>query len=373
MRDKRPVDELSIEELERILAIKRRAARQEQIARMHRDGRLVGAGNGRGGAVPSDHELPVERPIQVYPQTPPPDSALTGPPVNVPAPVPESALIPAESRALTHDESGVPQFEEGDAYTETEFAPRPVNKKAQRKLIDRVLIFVEVAAVIGIVMIALNLVGAIGALERETAEAQALADAQRRAGQPTLAPTPELRMENYVLPGGHTSPTEPGGAQFNYAEVPEHLLPVVQSQWIAPVVSRPQVTNETALRLNIPALDNFNQTIVQGVDWNSLMQGVGQLPNDTHPGDPNGNVVLAAHNDIYGELFRDLDQLQPGDEFHIETATQLYSYRVTEIRVVEPHEVWVLEARGAATATLISCYPYQVNDQRIIVFADRIT
>jgi LPXTG-site transpeptidase (sortase) family protein len=28
---------------------------------------------------------------------------------------------------------------------------------------------------------------------------------------------------------------------------------------------------------------------------------------------------------------------------------------------------------GRTLATLISCYPYQVNNQRIVVFADRIS
>ena len=41
MRDKRPVDELSVEELERILAIKRREERQQSMARMQRTGRVI--------------------------------------------------------------------------------------------------------------------------------------------------------------------------------------------------------------------------------------------------------------------------------------------------------------------------------------------
>ena len=43
MRDKRPVDELSIEELERILAIKKREERQKRLSRMQREGRMVEA------------------------------------------------------------------------------------------------------------------------------------------------------------------------------------------------------------------------------------------------------------------------------------------------------------------------------------------
>jgi sortase A len=43
---------------------------------------------------------------------------------------------------------------------------------------------------------------------------------------------------------------------------------------------------------------------------------------------------------------------------------------VRELRVVEPTDVWVLEPTEHASATLISCYPYLVNNKRIIIFAD---
>jgi sortase A len=234
-----------------------------------------------------------------------------------------------------------------------------------------VLIAIEAAAVIGLVVIGANLFGAVRSLERETASAQALADEQRRLGVPTIAPTPSLRMESYVLPGGHTI-SDSGSVEFNYNEVPSHLLPLVESQWIRPVAARPQATDETALALVVPAL-NLNQTIVQGVDWEALKQGVGQLVNGVDPGDDVGNLVLAAHNDVYGETFRYLDQLSAGDNFQIQTRSTVYTYVVTDVLFVDPDDVDVLANRSGATATLISCYPYRVNTQRIVVFADRIT
>jgi sortase A len=136
------------------------------------------------------------------------------------------------------------------------------------------------------------------------------------------------------------------------------------------VVSRPQTTSETALSLLVPRL-NLDQSIVQGVDWEALKLGVGQLPNGTNPGDETGNVVLAAHNDVYGQLFRHLDQMQPGDQFQIQTQSGAFTYVVTNVFTTTPDDVSVLANRGGATATLISCYPYQVNTERIIVYADR--
>ncbi len=174
-----------------------------------------------------------------------------------------------------------------------------------------------------------------------------------------------------MLPGGHTFDANGGAPQFNYNEIPASLYARVQSEWIQPVLNRPAPTSETALVLIVPKL-NLNGTIVQGVDWEALKQGVGQVPNGVNPGDDYGNVAFAAHNDIYGKLFQHLDQLQPGDTFQIQTQSTVYTYTVTEQRIVAPNDVTVLANRQGATATLISCYPYQVDDHRIVIFADRV-
>jgi sortase A len=47
-----------------------------------------------------------------------------------------------------------------------------------------------------------------------------------------------------------------------------------------------------------------------------------------------------------------------------------YTYRVTGFRIVEPTEVSVMEATVRPTLTLVSCYPYLVDTQRIVVFAE---
>jgi sortase A len=125
---------------------------------------------------------------------------------------------------------------------------------------------------------------------------------------------------------------------------------------------------EQARRLQIPAL-NLDKPIVQGDDWEQLKKGVGQHIGSGLPGQP-GNIVLSAHNDIYGEIFRHLDKLTAGDEVVISTERRSYTYIVRDLDVVEPTEVSVMAATDHASATLISCYPYLVNNKRVVVFAD---
>jgi sortase A len=348
MRDKRPVDELSIEELERILAIRRREARQHNLQRMHQSGRMV-----QGDLVMYDDE---------------PSAIIAAKPAET-VRVSATPRLPASDSLEFATDDGVIIDTDVQVIYDDDDAPASVKGK-RSKWYDRALIGVEVAAVLCVAFIGLNMMLAIRNLETETASAQAQADEIRRAGIPTIAPTPSLRAENYVLPGGHTI-TDDGAVRFNYDEVPEHLLPLVESQWIQPVVFRPPVTAETAVSVTIPRLQ-LNQTIVQGVDWEALKQGVGQLLNGVDPSQDEGNVVLAAHNDVYGELFRYLPDMQIGDEFQIQTQNASYTYVVTEVFLTHPNDVSVMNNRDGATATLISCYPYQVNDQRVIVYADRV-
>lgn len=344
MRDKRPVDELSVEELERILAIRKREERQSKLQRMRRAGRIVEP----PAAAPAASSAPI-KPTAALPI--PPDPLITAP-----------AVPPAP---LTRD--AAPRFED-----EADFGGAPVQQRQfWRSFMNQSLLLIEVAAVAGLIFLGYQMFLSINNLRRETASAVALADEQRRATMPTLAPTPQIRLSEIVLPGGHIF-TASGEVQFNYAEIPEALRGLVETEILRPVISRPQPTRETALELNIPKL-NIETTIVQGTDWEALKLGVGQFQNGVNPSDAEGNLVLSGHNDIYGEHFRYLDQLKPGDEFYVRTETQIHTYRVTDSQIVEPNAVWVMQSRGGAVATLISCYPYQVNDKRYIVFAERIS
>lgn len=291
MKDRRSVDDLSVEELERVLAEKKRAAREARLSRYRQNGRAVHV---PVGAVP-DERLPDARPAR---------------------------------------------------------APRSLG----RRLFDYFLLIVEVGAVLGLVYVLYNGSNVLAQLNHEVAAAVA-------QSVPTFTATPLVTA--VVLPSGHTPPTSPGGSQPNTSEIPASLLPLVQSL-PAPII--PTQGPNQALRIVIPAI-NVDSQVVQGDGWEQLKKGVGQHIGSTDPG-RNGNMVLSAHDDIFGEIFKHLDQLQPGDELQIYTASQIYTYVITASRLVAPTDVNVMNATSHPSATLISCYPYLVDKQRIVVFAD---
>lgn len=285
-------EEMSVEELRRLLIEKRRGARRERLEHFRRTGRVVDVA---------------------------PDILAESTPV-----------------VETLDET-VDQV--------------PVSRR--RRVMDRLLLAVEVLAVVGLVGVLISGFGLLRDLNEEVASALI---------QETLTPTPLVMA--VVLPSGHTPPDAQGNTRPNIEEIPEHLQPMVQSLANLPV---PTPAPDQGIRIQIPALD-VDAPIVQGDGWEQLKKGVGQNLGSANPGQ-NGNVVLSAHNDVYGELFRYLDKLVPGDRVIIYTQQRQYIYVVDRTAIVEPTAVEVMASTGSPTATLISCYPYLVNDERIVVFA----
>lgn len=234
--------------------------------------------------------------------------------------------------------------------------PEEETKLRKKRVVDGFLLAVEVLAVLGLIFVLFNGLDILQQLNREVALA---------LEQPTLTPTPLIKA--VVLPGGHTPPDSPGGSRPNIEEIPSHLRPVVQSYWEIPV---PTPGPNHAIRLQIPKIDQ-DVPVVEGDGPEQLKKGVGHNIYSANPGE-DGNVVLSAHNDIHGEIFRDLDQLEEGDLVILFSARQSHTYAVQEVLIVEPTQVEYLESSGESIATLISCYPYLVDNKRIVVIANLI-
>ena len=247
------------------------------------------------------------------------------------------------------------------AVVETAVPPTTPTAKPKPTLATRgfnfALLLVEIGAVVGLLYILLNAATLWQTLNREVAQAI--------AQTPLPSPSPTALITAVVLPSGHTPPTSPGGAQFNEAEIPENLRPLVQS---LPPVIIPTPSPRQAVRMVIASI-GVDAPVVLGDTWEQLKKGIAQHIGTADPGQP-GNMVVSAHNDIFGEIFRDLDRLQPGDEITVYTQVEKFTYLITGTRIVEPTEVSVMNPTVGPTLTLVSCYPYLVDTQRIVVFAE---
>lgn len=91
-----------------------------------------------------------------------------------------------------------------------------------------------------------------------------------------------------------------------------------------------------------------------------------------------GNTVLNGHHNVHGEIFRDLVDLEVGDEIVLYDSRSSYAYRVTAVeRLAEqgqPMSVRMENAQWIAATTderitLVTCWPYTANTHRLIVVA----
>src|SRR6185503_4683328 len=179
MKDRRSVDDLSIEELEQVLAIKKREAREVRLRKMRATGR---AGNAQWVEASTD-----------------------------PGPAPAAPAKP---------------------------------KSATARAMNFALLAVEIGAVVGLLYLLLNAAQLWQTLNTEVQQVMALTPL------PTPAPTPLINA--VVLPSGHTPPTSQGGAQFNIAEIPENLRPLVQAA--LPAIAIPTPSPRQAVRMVIPVI-----------------------------------------------------------------------------------------------------------------------
>jgi sortase A len=144
-----------------------------------------------------------------------------------------------------------------------------------------------------------------------------------------------------------------------------------------------------ALRLSIPAI-NLNSSIKEvsptekilsngesRFEWEPVAFAVGHFDSSGNPGG-GGNIVLAGHNNMAGEVFRNLNDLNPGDEVILFNAAGEFHYQVQQKSII-PYRGAEMEGdaqlqffagpQPTEMVTLLSCWPYATNANRIVVIA----
>lgn len=273
MGDKRTVDELSIEELERILLLKKMEARAKQRERLASEGRV---------------------------------------------------LLRSEPEPLTF-----PQ----------------IKPKTLKRWQENLLLSLEILALIGLLTVVVLSFINLHSLNREVAQ---VLGAQE--------PTPTPLIDVVILPG---RPPQPSG------DIPSRYRDMVKP---APPVAIPTPKPGAPTRIVIPKI-GVDAPVVEGDGWEELKRGVGHHIGSANPGE-RGNMVLSGHNDIFGEVFRDLDKLDLGDEIIVYAGEVPYRYIVKAKKIVEPTDVSVMAPTTTPIVTLITCYPYRIDTHRLVIVGE---
>ena len=199
----------------------------------------------------------------------------------------------------------------------------------------------------------------------------------------------ENEQENEVVPPDVPFEPEP----LSLADNP---LLVVEGEAETSVPDQTESANEAgSTALNAPLTRVVAESIgldseVTAVGWESVVQdgvstnvwrvadyAAGWHTNSTLPGQ-GGNIVLSAHHNIKGEVFRYTVDLEPGDIITLYDESHSYDYVVEDKFIVkdkgEPEAARRENAKwigpfNEERLTLVTCWPYTNNTHRLIVIA----
>lgn len=127
-------------------------------------------------------------------------------------------------------------------------------------------------------------------------------------------------------------------------------------------------------RIRVPVAD-VDLPIYHGTSDSTLLKGAGHLQGTALPTGGVGNrTVITAHRGLANStMFTHLDRVKEGDEFTLEVFGEVLTYRVFDIKVIEPSDVKTIAAEADKDlATLITCTPLGINTQRIVVTGERV-
>lgn len=111
--------------------------------------------------------------------------------------------------------------------------------------------------------------------------------------------------------------------------------------------------------------------------WDTADYAVGYHKTSGLPG-AIGNCVLSGHNNIKGEVFKELSEVKEGDMIYLYAEDYEYQYKVESAFIVpekgaseeqrRKNAQWIAPTSDERL-TLVSCWPYWNNTHRVIVVA----
>jgi sortase A len=203
--------------------------------------------------------------------------------------------------------------------------------------------------------------------ERSNSQSEILEPAAKQTpSEASSGPQPQPHQQERPLPGSEGRGwVEPTQRELKSANADRHydLLP------------------GAIMGLTIEAMGIYDAPVFDSVGRWALANGVAHNPQTSLPWSMGAqrNVYLAGHRMGFRGtwsrmIFYNLYKLKRGDEVVLkDRAGRTYRYRVTEVFITDPTDVWVMgQVRGRDMVTLQTCTPYPTFEKRLIVRADRV-
>lgn len=186
---------------------------------------------------------------------------------------------------------------------------------------------------------------------------------------PVLVDGPLIQLTPVRPPDGEPSDLEPGDTPISTVPT-EDAAPLAAPPPLPPI--RHGGRDLQAQDPRIGKVGGEALYVTPGVDLDNLKGGPGHYPTSPLPGQL-GNASVAGHRTTWGEPFRHVDELQPGDDLVVTMLNgEQYVYVVTYTEIVDPSDFYVVTTQdpNVAMLTLTSCHPVFTSKQRIVVHAE---
>jgi sortase A len=122
-------------------------------------------------------------------------------------------------------------------------------------------------------------------------------------------------------------------------------------------------------RLKIEKLD-LNFVVAQEASEESLTQGPAHYDETPLPGlRGNWTVGVAGHRTTYEAPFRNIDDLEQGDEVVLEMPYARFTYKVEGTEIVDADDTTIFRPESYDRLALTACHPLYSDAQRIIAYA----
>ena len=127
--------------------------------------------------------------------------------------------------------------------------------------------------------------------------------------------------------------------------------------------------------ITIPKMD-LEMPLFLGASEANMAAGAAVLSQTSIPlGGNNTNAVIAGHRGYSGyPYFKEIELLEVGDEVTITNIWGTLTYKVTEIKIINPNDVnAILIQKDKDMITLLTCHPYASGGKyRYLVFCERV-
>lgn len=130
---------------------------------------------------------------------------------------------------------------------------------------------------------------------------------------------------------------------------------------------------EVMAYLEIPEIEVY-LPIYHGTSDDVLNNGLGHIEQTSLPvGGAGTNSVLTGHRGLpQAKMFRNLDEVEVGDIFYVHSIDEVMAYKVFETVIVPPYDIEKLRIDDEKdVVTLITCDPYMINTNRLLVRGER--